>query len=207
MTQAQLPEYATAIALGHTHPRIAPAVAKHLHHCAACAEEFQMLIDLAVAAFNGTQTVAATYPAPDLSFLDPPPSSPFAQEECFLDKAGRVVIAFSHALLARLRQPSWAGALRGALLYHYTQSSGPRGEVLVVDVYADDDEPAMARVTVTCELPDRDPFDQAGTLVELQAAEGRWSGKTDETGCVHFRAVALDVLPQLRVLLTLARSG
>lgn len=212
-TRERLPEYVTALTLGGPPGADDPDVAAHLELCAACRGELEELLALTRAAYAGEIEPAAAYPAPDLSFLPPPvPTPPPAGaghgRACLIDEAGRLVVQFSQALLDLLRPPALAGAARGRLLYRYTQSPGSVADLdLTIEVFAEEADPVLGRISVCVEAPDRDPLDQAGALVTLHAGDLAHSGETDETGSIDFAAVPLAALATLRVTVRRGEPG
>lgn len=117
--------------------------------------------------------------------------------------ADRLVIHFSQALLAEVRQQPLAGAPRGQLIYRYTQEPGSLHDLDVsVEVYAEDAAHRHGRVRVGVDDASRDPLDQRGSLVTLYLGQATWQAETDEAGCVDFAPVPLEQLPSLRVEIT-----
>ena len=196
-----LPDYATAAALGNPPETTYPDVAVHLRHCDACRSMLDELLELTVAAYAGEVAAAPTYPQIDLSFLRPATPPPRARAGPWrIDEAGRLVVEFSEALLAALKQPSFVGATRGQLLYRYAQEPGSVEDLdLTIEVFADAAARGMARVCVGVDLPSRDPLDQAGSEVVLRAGDASWREATDESGCADFAGVPLAAIPMLRV--------
>jgi len=135
-------------------------------------------------------------------------SQPTAQAWRF--EAGRLAIRFSPALLDGLRQPSLAGAARGArgeLILRYTQEPGSVRDLDVsIEVYTEDAAQQQGRVRVGVDVATRSPLDQRGSLVTLYLGEANWAAETDETGCVDFVPVPLEDLPSLRVEITPLRE-
>ena len=190
--QALLPGYVTAEALGqHTSTSYRYVVA-HLHTCASCREELDELRALTIDAYSGLVEPASSYPQPHLSFL---PAQPVAAQPWRIDEWGRLIVAFSQALLDSLRPPALAGAARGHLLYSYTLQ--PPGLDVQIDVFATGAQLGFVRINV--ESLDRDPLDQTPSQVVARAAGATWHGTTDESGCIAFDAVPLTDLPHLTI--------
>lgn len=196
----QLYVYAAAQALGHATQAAAEAV-EHLAQCAICHADVQDLLELVASAYAGQPEPAAEYPLFDLSFLTPMATMiESKQHPWFVDQLGRLVVTFSDALLATMRQPSVAGATRGQLVYRYTQDPTSMHNLgVTVEVFAEDQDHRFGRVQILIDVASSDPFDQAGSQVVLRAGETTWAGETDEVGYVDFKAVPLAVLPQMRI--------
>lgn len=195
-----MPEYAALCALGQQPDLAPPELARHIGTCATCNGELAELVELTDTAYTGRLERASSYPKPNLSFLAAPASPPApAAQPGLLDQIGRVVITFSEALLASLQAPSLAGALRGQLLYRYTQGGGPHNIDVTVEVFSEDTARERGRLQIMVELLDHDPLDQSGSRVIVQTGDDALTGATDETGCVSFAGIPLRVLPRLRV--------
>jgi hypothetical protein len=204
-THNLLSEYATATALGQTPWLRYPSTAAHLASCPTCRAELDALLELAVASYTGQVEPLSSYPPFDFSFLQPPASQPaIARPTWFIDYVGRLVVVFSEALLASMRQPSPLRAARGQALYRYTPEPAPPDNLgLSIDVFADDDSADQGNVQVLLDVPGRDPLDQSGIRVTLCVGDLAWEGATGPSGSVTFTAVPLKLLPQLRVEVTL----
>jgi hypothetical protein len=114
--------------------------------------------------------------------------------------ADRLVIRFSPAPLAGVRQPPLLGAARGQLIYRYTQEPSSLHDLEVsVEVYAEDAGQQHGRVRVAVDAASRGPLEQGGSLVTLYLGEASWQAETDEAGCVDFAPIPLEHLPSLRV--------
>lgn len=200
----QLPAYATAIALGALPQPGYSDLAAHLEACAACRADLEELLALTIPAYAGQVEPAPAYPQPDLSFLDRRAPAPGAHgQPCWIDAAGRLVIAFSASLLETLRRPSPAGALRGQLLFRYVQEPKTLQDLQVtIEVFLEDPTRGLGRVQVSVDVPGHGPLDQAGCRVILRVDENIWQAETDETGCAVFAPFPLDALPRLRVEIT-----
>jgi hypothetical protein len=196
-----LPHYATITALGGAPERAYPQIAAHLASCAACRAELDELLKLTLATYTDQVALAPAYPQADLAFLERhAPRPELGHRIWFFDRAGRVVVAFSEALLASLRQPSLAGMLRSGPLYRYIHEPGSLPDLnLTIEIYADEMSPDRGRVQVVLDVPSRNTFDQAGGHVTLRAGEQSWQDQTDETGYAEFPSIPLAALPQLSV--------
>jgi hypothetical protein len=201
-----LPEYAAAQALGQSTWARFPVVAAHLERCSICRAELEALLQLMIPAYSGEVVPAPGSPQFDLSFLQPhlprPAETPRSR---FSNGLRSLVIAFSEALIGPMQLPALAQAARGAMLYRYTPEPAPPGNLsITIDVFAGDDDPSLGNVQVLVDIPERDPFDQAGIHVTLHAGELVWQGVTGETGSVTFMVVPLHLLPHLRVEISLS---
>ena len=203
--RASLSGYAVAIALGQAPELRYSAVAAHLQACSACRADLEALLELVVPTYRGQLIPAASYPQPDLSFLRSPvaPAVEF-RSSWFIDSLHQLVVEFSDALLASMRQSSYAQATRGEALYHYTPDPAPPNNLsITIDVFASDHNPDLGNVQVLLDIPSRDPFDQSGTNVTLSIGDRVWQGSTSATGSVTFTDVPLEHLSQLRVEISL----
>jgi hypothetical protein len=202
----QLPAYAAAIAIGGDAVSRDPDLAAHLTNCPTCAADLQELLELVRPAYAGELDPPARYPAADLTFLEAPGTAPQPTAPVWLLEAGRVVIRFSHKLLAGMRQQPLVGAARaarGQLIYRYIQEPGSLHDLDVsVEVYAEDAGQHQGRVRVGVDVASRDPLEQSGSLVTLYMGEANWQAETDESGCVDFAPIPLEDLPSLRVEIT-----
>jgi hypothetical protein len=204
-THNLLPEYATAMALGQTPWLRYPSTAAHLASCPTCRADLETLLDLAVTSYTGQVEPLSSYPHFDFSFLQPQASQPAEPRPTwFIDDVGRLVVAFSEALLASMRQPALLQGARGQSLYRYTPEPAPPDNLgLTIDVFADDGAAEQGNVQVLLDVPGRDPLDQSGIGVTLRVGDLVWEGATSASGSVTFTAVPLRLLPQLRVEVTL----
>jgi hypothetical protein len=202
----ELPAYASALAIGVEAAARAPGLAAHLADCPDCAAELHELLELILPAYAGALAPAARYPAIDLTFLEAPMQLPQPTAPVWRFDAGRLVIRFSAALLAGMRQPPLAGAARAArsqLIFRYTQEPGSVHDLDVsIEVYAEDVAQQHGRVRVGVDVGSRSPLDQNGSLVTLYLGAANWEAETDETGCVDFVPVPLEELSSLRVEIT-----
>ncbi len=199
-----LPAYATEIALGGSPESGSYAgLLAHLAECAECQVDLDDLLEVLLPAYAERIAPAASYPRPDLTFLEAPAQPARAPDRHWLFEAGRLVIQFSENLLATLGQPALAGAARGRLLYRYVQEPGSVADLDVsIEVYAEDAARIHARVRVGVDVPSRGPLDQTGSLVALRADDVSLQGETDESGCVDFGPIPLAALPRLRIEIT-----
>jgi hypothetical protein len=197
-------EYATVQALGQAIPGRFLFVTAHLGRCSICRAEFESLLEVVMAAYSGEIAPATVIPHCDLSFLRPRQirvAEP--QQAGIIDELRRLVISFSDVLLAPRQPLALAQAARGETLYHYAPSPGPRNINVTIDVFTDDNDPQLGNVQVLVDIPGRDPFEQFGIRVTLQAGELAWRGTTSETGSATFAGIPLSLLPHLRVEISL----
>jgi hypothetical protein len=208
--RAELPAYATALAIGADAAVGNPDMVAHLATCSNCAAELLELLALVQPAYAGTLIPAPDSPAVDLRFLQTPLQPPQSPTPAWRFNAGRLEIRFSNALLANMRQQPLAGAARaarGQLLCRYTQEPGSVHDLDVsIEVYTEDDVQQQARVRVGVDVASRNPLEQHGSLVTLYLGQANWEAETDETGCVDFAPVPLGDLPSLRVEITPLRE-
>lgn len=197
---ALLPGYAVAMALGQVPESGYSALAAHLEDCSACRADLEELLELVVPVYRGQLLPTARLPQLDLSFLRSPVEQAVEiRSSWFIDTLNRLVVEFSDALLASMRQSAYAQAVRGAALYHYTPDPPPHYLGITIDVFANDGDADVGNVQVLLDIPSRDPFDQSGTAVTLRVGDRVWEGSTSATGSVTFTDVPLERLAQLRV--------
>jgi hypothetical protein len=202
--RAAFAEYATVQALGQATPARFLIVTAHLKRCSTCRAEFDSLLEVVMAAYGGEIAPASNIPHCDLSFLRPRQVWPAeAQQTGIIDELRRLVISFAEALVAPRQTLALAQAARGEILYHYKPNPAPENVNITIDVFAGDDDPQLGNVQVLIDIPGRDPFEQSGIRVTLQAGELAWRGTTSETGSVAFAAIPLNLLPHLRVEISL----
>lgn len=203
--RAELPAYATTLAIGADAAAGGPDIVAHLADCPDCAAELLDLLALVQPTYAGTLIPAPDFPAVDLRFLQVPLQRPQPPAPAWRFDAGRLVIRFSNTLLASIRQQPLAGAARaarGQLLCRYTQEPGSVHDLDVsIEVYSED-VAQQGRVRVGVDVASRSPLDQHGSLVTLYLGEATWEAETDETGCVDFGPIPLEDLPRLRVEIT-----
>jgi hypothetical protein len=201
--QGLLPEYATVAVFGNAPQTIYPQVAAHLERCPACRADLDELLTLTRALYQGEVAAAATYPQPDLSCLRGKPGHQTAPgRSSSVARPRKLVVMFSETWLPS-RQPVLIGALRSSLRYRYEREPGsPQDLHVTVEVFDEDTLQQTVCVQVLVEMPDRDPFEQAGSQVMLHACGASWGGETDATGRVDFVPVPLDSLPVMRVEIT-----
>ncbi|HEX8681264.1 MAG TPA: hypothetical protein VF707_03055 [Ardenticatenaceae bacterium] len=195
----RLPEYVTLIARGKAPQPLFPDIASHLESCVECREELEELLHLLVPAYMGQVAPAPSYPPIDLTFLRHQ-ATPVPEKRWSVNRLGRLVMQFSQAVLDAFKPPSLAGAMRGQLLYSYTQEPEPPLNLgVAIEISRDDENPKMACVSVAVDDPNRSPFEQAGNRIVLRADGKEWQGETDETGSFEVPGIPLALLPQLQV--------
>ena len=198
--QERLPEYATAVATGQTGGRWR-AVAVHLALCPHCSAEFDELIELIALAQGERGTEPPSYPALDLSFLNPAISRPWR-----LEGLGRLVIEFTAELLAGLRMGGPALTPVGLKtdappteLRPFTLVGEVEDEDITITLELERGEPTRCTVIVQVDIPSRGGWPNlGGTLVTLRrGAVTLGSQATDDLGNAVFKRVASDDLAQL----------
>jgi hypothetical protein len=195
-TRNRLPAYATAIAMGLDPATVAPDDAAHLSSCTVCRGELDELLALLLPTYAGVIAPTLAGVTPDLSFL--PPAAP--DRAWWRDAAGRLVFAFSEALLVASGPPGLTGAARGALLHAYSPGAvEPGGPRVIIEIRAMERDGSLAHLRVEIDDPARDPLDQAGVPVAVQAGDHAWQGESDETGQVDFPDIPLADLAHLQI--------
>jgi hypothetical protein len=204
--RAELPAYATALAIGADVAALTPSIVAHLAACPECAAELLELLELVRPVYAGTLTPLERAPAADLAFLEVPLQPLQQPAPVWRLDSGRLEIRFSSALLASMPQQPLVGAARaarGQLIFRYTQEPGSVHNLDVsIEVYTENVAQQQGRVRVGVDVAGRSPLDQHGSLVTLYLGEANWEAETDETGCVDFVPVPLQELPSLRVEIT-----
>jgi hypothetical protein len=208
--RAELPAYATALAIGADVAALTPSIVAHLAVCAECAAELLELLELVRPAYAGTLAPLGRAPEANLAFLEVPLQRLQQPAPVWRLDAGRLEIRFSSALLASMPQQPLVGAARaarGQLIFRYTQEPGSVHNLDVsIEVYTENVAQQQGRVRVGVDVAGRSPLDQHGSLVTLYLGEANWEAETDETGCVDFVPVPLQELPSLRVEITPLRE-
>jgi hypothetical protein len=107
--RASLSGYAVAIALGQAPELRYPAVAAHLQACSACRADLEGLLEFVLPTYRGQLIPAASCSQLDLSFLRSPvvPADEL-RPTWLIDGLHRLVVEFSDALLASMRQSTYA---------------------------------------------------------------------------------------------------
>jgi hypothetical protein len=205
---AILPDYVTAVLLGQPLTAALREVEAHLEGCASCRTESEALRSALEALYGHEAVSFPEPPVPDLSFLRIPPAplGALASAASGIQSAvarirDAIAIQFSEALLTFMRPPALARAIGLRLRYAYTvpQTSDDDPHI-TVEVLAPNERDEEGMVRICVELPDADPFDQAGSTVFLETAEQNFRGETDHTGLVHFTNVPLDDVACWRIV-------
>jgi hypothetical protein len=211
-SREQFPAYAAAVARGAA-PKLDGQLQVHLAACSTCRAELEDLLAVVKSAYAAQIDAAPDYPTTDLSFLTPAddrfalpalvaPASPWR-----LDERGWLEIEFSPALVATLAPRAVVGAPRGQFLFRYVQEPGSLDDLAVtIEVFAEDAARNLGRVRVGVDIPSRGAFDQSGSRVVVRAGEAAWQGETDESGTVDLAPIPLDVVNQMRVVITPLRN-
>jgi hypothetical protein len=208
----QFPAYVAAVARGAA-PQLDAQLQAHVAACATCRAELEELLAAVKSAYAGQIAAAPHYPAADLSFLAPAgdrfvlTTPPALASPWQLDERGRLEVEFSHALMATLAPRAVVGAARGQFLFRYVQEPGSVDDLAVtIEVFAEDAARKLGRVRVGVDVPSRDALDQSGSRVVVRAGEAAWQGETDESGTVDLAPIPLDVVNQMRVVITPMRG-
>jgi hypothetical protein len=101
----------------------------------------------------------------------------------------------------RVAMAARSGAERLQYAYRLAPET-PSDPDITIEVLTHDEQAARGLVRITVELPDSDPFDQAGSTVDLAAADLRLSAVTDQHGVVRFHDVPLDQIGHWRITVT-----
>ncbi|MGQ9927842.1 MAG: anti-sigma factor family protein [Chloroflexaceae bacterium] len=206
---AILTEYVTAVLLEQPLTAALREVEAHLESCASCRAEAEALRSTLEALYGHEAVSFPEPPVPDLSFLRIPPTPPIALtsaasgiQSAVARIRDAIAIQFSEALLAFMHPPVLARAMGLRLRYAYTvpQISDDDPHI-TVEVLAPDEQDEEGIVQICVELPDADPFDQAGSTVFLETAEQSFRGETDHAGLVHFTDVPLDDVACWRIVI------
>lgn len=196
-----LPEYVMLRVLGQQLPPVWQVLEYHLAQCSICRSAAETLEYTMTEAYRDVIPAQAAPPAPDLSFLQntrkpwpatdsskpwPPPPNP-------AQKLQPISMSFSPALLAHSQVHMLARSGDARLRYAHTITPTTADEpTITIEVLASDDQPMLGIVRICVELPDRSPFDQAGSQIILQVDQQYLSDSTDQNGNVVFNEVPLD---------------
>jgi hypothetical protein len=198
---ASLYTYANEAVLGHAPEALYPEVAAHLATCVECCADLDELLTHARSAHAGAIEPAPSYPKVNLARLTPPwRNSNTTPHPWFVDRLGRLWVDFSEALLTTLRPPAFAGGAReSSLLYAFhARRQSPHDLAWTIQILAEA-ESEMVAMQINVDVPNRRPFDQAGSQVVLHMEQATRHDATDELGSVAFEHIPLNALPKLRV--------
>lgn len=185
-----LPEYVMMRVLGQQLPAAWHAVERHLELCSVCRSEAEILEGLMTEVYSGTLPSHPAPQAPDLTFLPKP--LPWAKTP-MPSATPPILISFSPALLAQSQVYMLARAGDARLRYARTISPASSTDpTITIEVLAPDDHPDIGIIRICVELPDRSPFDQAGSQIELNIGEQLLCGSSDQNGNVVFNDVPLN---------------
>jgi hypothetical protein len=200
--RALLPEYVSMQILGQEPPLSWRPLENHLAHCSACRQEAEALLRLMNIAYEEESRPLLHPPLPDLSFLHPlhVPARPHHPAR---SRPRPVHIQFTPAMLPSLRVMMIArsGIERLQYAYHLPPQA-PDDPDISIEVFTHDERAEHGLVRITVELPDSDPFDQAGSAVALTAAGIQFGATTDQNGVVSWSDVPLDRIAFWRISVT-----
>lgn len=223
--RSQLPQFAIICLQGGPIPSEWSALEAHLDGCAACREELEELLELLDATAAGTLPQEQSAVTPELIaqplLPDAEQPSRIATVVQFVTaELRRLLIEFSDALHAAMRQPSLGGAFRshgpvdGDDLTGPEEQSEPAEEfryelnttsddiTVAIDFALKEPEHRLYEVRITVIAPDRDPYSQDGHHVTLHYEAQTAEGKTNSAGCIAFQGIPYDLLPQLQITIT-----
>jgi hypothetical protein len=194
-----LPEYVMIRVLGQQLPIAWQAVERHLELCSVCRSEADMLEGLMTDVYCDSLPSYAAPPAPNLSFLPKNPSWSHPAQANLMPsvaqpgRASPMLIIFSPALLSQSQVYMLARAGDARLRYARTITPAAASDpTITIEVLAPDEHPDVGIIRICVELPDRSPFDQAGSRIELNIGEQTLSGSTDQNGNVVFNDIPLN---------------
>lgn len=189
------PVYALAVVLDQNPEERYPQVMAHLNWCGICRAELEQLIANTLPAYSGSLFAAPYRPMVDLSFLQQVPMN----QPWWVTQEGRLVVAYSADLLEQTRQSDMMVS-RGRSRYAYQIDDAYAGTLrLSIDITVDDLSPFVATMEVTVDMTSRDPLDQGGAVVMLQAGGHFWEGVTSASGIVAFGDIPSDSLGVMRI--------
>ncbi len=202
---ALLPEYITILVLGQAPPGEWLPLERHLGQCAACRGEADALYSLMKAYYTGTISDAIPPKPPDLSFLKQPMNRQRTPQRLFQ---------------AQLKQPRFSFQFSSAVLFQMTARADPQPDgfhlryayeippkdatdlAVTIEIFSHEMTSQHGFVRICVEQPERNPFDQAGTYVELHAGELYLSAVSDQNGVVTFVDVLLEQIAEWRIIAT-----
>ena len=209
-----LEDYVDAQLAGRDYTGLLPDVARHLDACVACAQSYALLYEGRLVELHGS--VAPPAPAPDLSFLSPPPAAAglFAEalSAALRRSADGLHLTFARALSGGppSARPAAGASVRGAsdaaLLELDLPAPDPAVARLTVAVYADA-SPEQCIVRVQVALPGREWPDLEGLAVELRLGAERRREQTDAWGAVDFAGVPRAALGQVELVVALGSAA
>jgi len=100
-----------------------------------------------------------------------------------------------------------SGVERLHYVYYYPPAH-PTDPDISIEVLTRNEQAERGHVRIAVELPDNDPFDQAGSAVTLTLADLHLTAVTDQNGVVSFHDVPLDQIEHWRItVMPRAASG
>ncbi|WP_110515693.1 hypothetical protein [Herpetosiphon llansteffanensis] len=191
----RLVEYAHAVALGAPIDAALQVVADHVETCSGCRAELFDALDASYALYSTSFAMADSIPAPSLKFLRQHSLVTAAPETV----GYRFMIEFSDQMLQQMQiQLQYTGQMRGQrLIGTYRQSSVSIPDV-TIEMY-ESMQPKHAVLHCYIQVPERDPFDQAGTEVKVVSPSYENNGTTDADGFVLFDRIPIEELARLKI--------
>lgn len=202
-----LPEYvAEILATGRPEARY-PLVAVHLARCAPCRAELEGLLRLTRATYDADEEQPASYPAPNLAALRPPPQRPGALQLWSLDALGRWLVELTGDLLALGRPSPLVGLARADdLLYDLrVPPATPEAPELRLEVYSEPGDSLCLRASI--DAPELDPLAMGGVEVAALAGGREWRALTDAVGTATIRGFPRQALEGARIAVRAGRSA
>ncbi|ABX04176.1 MAG TPA: hypothetical protein DEF47_00405 [Herpetosiphon sp.] len=192
----RLVEYAHAVALGAPLDAALQVVADHVETCASCRAELFDALDASYALYSNSLSLVDNIPAPSLKFLRQHSLITSAAPETV---GYRFMIEFSDEMLKHMQiQLQYTGQMRGQrLIGTYRQSSVSIPDV-TIEMY-ESMQPKHAVLHCYIQVPERDPFDQAGTQVMVVSPTYENNGTTDADGFVLFDRIPIEELARLKI--------
>ncbi|MBE2197514.1 MAG: hypothetical protein IAE79_02815 [Anaerolinea sp.] len=211
----QLDDYVAAQLHGAAYQTQFAWTAQHLDSCAACAEAYALVYEVALAEANGRLPHPAHIPAPDLAFLQSPTTDWLvALRAAFTSGPTRLALQLNEALI-HLLAPAPALALTRAgtdgrytpkLLEITPDQAQTAGLPFTLAAYADQQQPDHCLVEITVQPPGQSWPDLGGYLVTLTAGGNTVTGETDDWGTAVFPDIPLVELTSLRLDITLGNQ-
>jgi len=202
--RALLPEYVSIQILGQEAPASWHLLEHHLAHCPACRSEAEALLQFVSASYQEDAQPIPQPPPPDLSFLRPSRVATSAHRSPALSaRLHQFIIQFSPSMLSTMRiaMTACSGVERLHYVYYHPPAH-PTTPDISIEVLTRNEQAERDHVCISVELPDNDPFDQAGGAVTLTIADLHLSAITDQNGVVSFHDVPLDQIEHWRITVT-----
>lgn len=208
--------YAHDVLLGRSPENRDPQLARHVTTCAICQNDLAELLEVTRDA-SAFLTEPSMLPTPRLDFSRmqrPWRQTKTQQRPRFADQLGQIWIELSEEVLRSWQPLPLLGTARGALLYSSVNSTQ-----MALDSQAQEDDtsltidvlagtaPHEVTLVITVDASARDALNQSGTRVIVYHDQAIAQGTTDSTGIVRFVGLPHELLPRLRICITVGQPA